>query len=301
MLEGKKFDVEHALSMYADSFATFPAKALYDEEALAGQRAVIDKCHIYLIGVMPIVALDDLKMDGKILTATVSVAGQPNEVTWEMPKGWTLQGEDDVFYLQDPEGTKYEFKDNEVYNALRRSGVDVNFDVQYIGQAYGDEGSRTAFERLKKHETLQKISLEGVKAGHRLEVLLLEPVPANRIITVFNPKAENKEEGENRITAGLDKLFGTTEKERISLYEAALIRYFKPPYNSKFVDSFPSTNMQLLKECYDKDFASVIAEIGFDELSYELLSSSVEPSHHHIASHDLHDDAARQVFFSDKI
>lgn len=197
-------------------------------------------------------------------------------------------------------GVRYQFDDSAILEKLGSSGVKLDFDVQYIGQAYGDEGSRTAMDRLKKHETLQKISLEGVKAGHRLEVLLLEPVTANRVITVFNPKAENKEDGAGRISAGLDKLFGTTEKERISLYEAALIRYFQPPYNSKFKDSFPSTNMALLKECYNKDFSAVIADVGFDELPYGLFSASVETRHHHIATHNLQSDADRKVFFLGK-
>ncbi|KAA0070019.1 hypothetical protein CIW50_27815 [Tardiphaga sp. P9-11] len=284
--------------MYPDSFATFPAAALYDEQALASQKAIIDKCHIYMIGLVPIARLDGLKMEGHDLKAAISVAGQGHILTWQMPDGWTLEQEEGAYHLQSPEGGKYEFKNEELFKALRQSGINVNFDVQYIGQAYGDEGSRTAFERLKKHETLQKISLEGVKAGYRLEVLLLEPVAGNRVITLFNPKAENKADGADRIAAGLDKLFDTTEKERISLYEAALIRYFKPPYNSKFKDSFPSTNMKLLKECYDKDFAAVIAEVGFDELPYELCSDSVEAKHKHFATHDLHDDASRQVFFS---
>lgn len=298
MLDGKQFDVEHALSMYADSFATFPAKIMYDDDALAGQKAVIDKCHIYMIGLLPIIAIQDLKMEGRTLTAAVTVAGKVQTLTWEMPDGWTLEKENGAYHLQSPDGKQFEFKSDEIHQSLRRSGVDLNFDVQYIGQAYGDEGSRTAFERLKKHETLQKISLEGVKEGHRLEVLLLEPVTANRVITLFNPKAENNDDSAGRIAAGLDKLYNTTEQERISLYEAALIRYFKPPYNSKFKDSFPSTNMKLLKECYDKDFSAVIAEVGADELPFELCSNSVQVKHNHIATHDLHDDASRQVFFS---
>lgn len=38
----------------------------------------------------------------------------------------------------------------------------VYFDIQYIGQAYGKSGSRNALDRLRKHETVQKIALQGV-------------------------------------------------------------------------------------------------------------------------------------------
>jgi hypothetical protein len=54
-------------------------------------------------------------------------------------------------------------------------------------------------------------------------VLLLEIEPANRVLTRFNPFAQDKSQGEQRILDGMNKLFGTDEKERITLYEASLI------------------------------------------------------------------------------
>src|ERR1700744_6292950 len=103
---------------------------------------------------------------------------------------------------------------------LALTDAPLNFDIQYIGQSYGSDGSRNALDRLRKHETLQKIALQGVPEGYRLELLLLEVVPATRVVTLFNPKAKNKTQGGQRIKAGLDKLFGTDEKERVSLFEA---------------------------------------------------------------------------------
>jgi hypothetical protein len=300
MFEAKKFDVEHALSMYADSFAQLPAASIYDEAALEPLKEVIEKCHIYVIGTLPVVNVESVDLAHEIFGVVVSSLGQSHKLTWDLPEGWKLFKDEEPYYLIAPNGDCYAPGDSDILAKLRSTGVRLDFDVQYIGQAYGDEGSRTALDRLRKHETLQKIALEGIKEGHRLEVLLLEVVPANRIITVFNPKAEERKTGEERIKAGLDKLFRTTEKERISLYEAALIRYFKPPYNSKFKESFPSTNMTVLKDCYNKDFSAVIAEIGFDELPYELFSNHIEAQNHHIAGYDLHDETDRKVFFSYK-
>jgi hypothetical protein len=169
--------------------------------------------------------------------------------------------------------------------------------VQYIGQAYGTDGSRNALDRLRKHETLQKIAVQGIPDGYRLQTLLLEVLPETTLVTLFNPWAEKQDQGKARIAAGLDKLFGTDERERISLFEAAFIRYFRPPFNERFKDSFPSTNMSVLRECYSKDFSAVVAEIGFDGLPYELFSNEIRPRHHHIASYDLHTEEKRKVFF----
>ena len=174
----------------------------------------------------------------------------------------------------------------------------VHFDVLYIGQAFGKAGERAALDRLEKHETLQKVSLQvGAPPSKQLTVLLLEVIPANRMLTTFNPFARDLSKGKERIRAGIDKLYGTTEKERVALYEAALIRYFQPRYNKDFKDSFPSTDLKVLKDCYDKDFSSIIAEINFDDLPWDLKSDQIAPAHSHIAKHSLHTAEERSMFF----
>src|SRR3546814_19084245 len=80
----------------------------------------------------------------------------------------------------------------------------IRFDVLYIGQAYGKDGSRNALDRLLKHETLQRISVQGVPSDRRLTLLMLEIEPGNRMITFMNPWAENKKDGRARLFAGLD-------------------------------------------------------------------------------------------------
>jgi hypothetical protein len=107
----------------------------------------------------------------------------------------------------------------------------------------------------------------------------------------------NKNEGEARIKTGLEKLFNTTEEERVSLYEAALIRYFYPDFNKEFKDSFPSTNLKILRDCYEKDFSAVVAEICIDRLPFRLWSGRVDPKTYHIAIHDLHKSDERRMFF----
>jgi hypothetical protein len=67
----------------------------------------------------------------------------------------------------------------------------------------------------------------------------------------------------------------------------------------EFIDSFPSTNLKILQDCYDKDFAAVSAEINFEPPPLTLYSESVAASSRHLAYFDLHDDAARKVFFGE--
>jgi hypothetical protein len=292
------FDVEHALGMYATSFCTLPAEGIYDIEALAPLMSVIESCHIYIIGFLPVVELVDAQQSGQQMSLVFSLLGNKYNLEADIPDELTLKQEGGVFYLQNNSGEKFWPDESLIMQQLSHLTNAVNFEVKYIGQAYGKDSSRNAIDRLLKHETLQKISLKGVPAGYRLCLLLLEVQPNNQLFTVFNPFAQNKDAGPERIKSGLDKLYGTTEQERIALYEASLIRYFSPTYNKEFKNSFPSTNLKILRDCYDKDFSAVIAEICIDELPFRLFSEAVEASNHHIAKHDLHDDAARKAFLS---
>ena len=56
--------------------------------------------------------------------------------------------------------------------------------------------------------------------------------------------------------------------------------------------------MKVLANCYDKDFAGLLAEVCIDELPFKMFTQAVPPKQHHIAKHDLHDDVARKKFFT---
>ena len=293
----KLFDIEHALSMYAISYCTLPAEGLYDQDKLKEFKSVIDKCHIYIIGYLPAVKFITANQKEQILTTTYSVLGKDYTLEWELPSGFTFHIEDNLYYVENTFGQKSWPSEEEIMLRLKQKANIINFEVKYIGQSYGKDGSRNAVDRLLKHETLQRISLKGIPDEHILTLMLIEVQPDTQMFTLINPWAENKDEDGTRIKAGLDKLYGTTEKERIALYEAALIRYFYPDFNKEFKNSFPSTNLKVLQDCYDKDFASVIAEICIDDLPFKLYSKTRAAENFHIAKHDLHNDEARTMFF----
>jgi hypothetical protein len=297
LMADKLYDIEHSLGMYAVSYCAIPAEGIYDKEALKPLMGVIETCHIYLVGLTPIIDFVGAKQEKNILTLKYKISGQDCTLSFELPDGFNLKSEGDLLCIEDPNGQRSWPDDNYIQTKLSAETNSVNFEVKYIGQAYGKDGSRNAIDRLLKHETLQKISLKGVPAGYRLSLLLLAIQPNNQLFTMMNPFAKNTDEGPARIKAGLDKLFNTTEKERITLYEASLIRYFYPEFNKEFKDSFPSTNIKVLQDCYEKDFSGVVAEICIDELPFKLFTDTVKPKHYHIAKHDLHKDDARRMFF----
>ncbi len=282
--------------MYALSFCTIPAAGLYDKEALAQHASVLDTCHIYMIGYTPRIDFVGAEQQDRNLLLSFKVLSENHVVEYVLPEGVSLGTEGDLFYLSDSTGERFWPNEMDMQTRLAATGA-VKFEVKYVGQAYGQDGSRNAIDRLLKHETLQKIALKTAPAGYQITLLLLAIEPSNQLVTVINPRARNKDESGTRIRQGLDKLFNTTEEERISLYEAALIRYFYPDFNKEFKDSFPSTNLKILRDCYEKDFSAVVAEICIDGLPFRLWSSAVGPKLYHIAKHDLHKSEERRMFF----
>lgn len=291
------FDIEHALSMYALDFCTIPAEAIYDTDALASLGNVLDKCHIYMIGYTPKIDFIGAEQKDQYLQLSFEILSEKHVLDYELPEGFTLKTDGDLWYVDDASGGRFWPNEIAMQAALAASTDAIKFEVKYVGQAYGQDGSRSAIDRLLKHETLQKISLKGVPQGHRLTLLLLSIEPSNQLITSINPFAKNTQDAGTRIQQVLSKLFNTNEKERISLYEAALIRYFYPDFNKEFKDSFPSTNLKVLRDCYEKDFAAVVAEICIDNLPFQLWSSTVESKPYHIAKYDLHKSEDRRMFF----
>lgn len=290
------FDVEHALSLYATSFFYLPANNIYDKKILKQHEEIYKNCHIYIIGYLPKISLIAFHQVGNDAVFEYMIGLDKHNLILPIPHNYILESDDSGVYAIDLKGKKEEIGVSEkVINQFLQQHS--KFEVKYIGQAYGKDGSRNALDRLVKHETLQKIALTGVPEGKTLQLLLLEVEPSTQLITAFNPFAKNKDESGLRITAGLDKLFNTSESERISIYEAALIRYFYPQFNKEFKDSFPSTQLKVLQDCYKKDFSMVVAEIVFDCLPFQLCSELVKPSWSHMARHDLHDDKQRKAFF----
>jgi hypothetical protein len=295
----KAFGVEHALIMYAKSYVTMPAFGIYENKFISPLLEQIRHCHIYIIGLTPKQNFVGAAQEAQELVTSFEIGGKRYDLRWPLPEGAILKGNDqDGFFVEDKLGARYFPSETAMAHRLSAEYEAVDFKVLYIGQSFGESGSRNALDRLKKHETLQKIAVTGIPDGYNLTILMLAIEAENRLVTIFNPWGKDKNQSSERIKKGLDKLFGTNEAERTTLYEASLIRYFQPKFNIEFKKSFPSTNMKLLAECYDKDFSALVAEISIDELPFRLFSEKVERKFSHMAMHDLHTDESRRVFFA---
>lgn len=296
-LSERRFEVEHALSMYAYSYVNLPAACIYDASALMPFADTIETCHIYFIGYLPRVSILGSKQQDRTVSIQLGYLNESRSVSWEFPEGARLKKSNGRWFVEAENGQRYAPTSDQILTRLGQQHAPLEFDIKYIGQSYGRDGKRSALDRLLSHETLQKIALRQAPPGYEIGLVLVAVQPSNQLLTVLNPHAKEEDHDESRLQAGLDKLFGTSERERVALYEAAMIRYFQPEFNIEFKDSFPSTRLKILQDCYNKDFSAVFAEFCFDDTPFLLRSSAVEPIRYHVASYDLHSEEDRRAFF----
>ncbi|MGA8584030.1 MAG: hypothetical protein WB715_09375 [Roseiarcus sp.] len=197
-----KFDVEHALVLYASNFVAMSAAAIYEDEAIRPHLAQIRDCHIYLIGLTPKIDIADLRQEGNDLVAVINVANAQHEVRCSLPSGAKVVGNPGAGLYVEINNRRIQASDV-LMRWLHFENRAVGFEVLYIGQAYGVEGSRNALERLRKHETLQKISIKGIPEGYTLTILMLSVELGYDLVTAFSPHAEDKTKGEERIDAAM--------------------------------------------------------------------------------------------------
>ncbi|TDR36597.1 hypothetical protein DFR29_12818 [Tahibacter aquaticus] len=292
----KRFEIEHAISTYALSYIALPAAAIYEKARLEPLADLIQKCHVYFIGLAPRVRAGSINQRGRVLHIPMSALGQRTVVEVGLADGVDFDSSNGLLIRQ-ADGATHEL-DTLWLTSRLSDKMPLDFEVLYIGQAYGSDGGRNAIDRLIKHETLQKIALNGVPEGWDLMLLLVEVLSDNRVMIVINPHAQTSDDDNARANAGMAKLIETPYHELVSLYEAAMIRYFRPRFNIAFKDSFPSTNLKVLTDCYEKDFSGLVAEFVFDDFPWRLKSETVAPSFFHIAYHDLHTEQARTLFFN---
>lgn len=137
------------------------------------------------------------------------------------------------------------------------------FEVLYIGQSYGHNGKRTAFDRLASHSTLQKILTEhqSKQPNKHIYILLLE-ITTNLAMSfdgLSKCYTKSHKESDQHMVGIVSN--PPKEQQAINITEAALIHYFKPTYNINFVENFPNENHKGYKQYFDLDYNSLVVEI----------------------------------------
>lgn len=154
----------------------------------------------------------------------------------------------------------------------------LNMELLYIGQSQGRKKERTALERLKSHSTvldiLSKESAKDPDCQILIGLINFEPIS---LMTMMPDSLNNLEnEGNPNTVKTFKELLGSARlrKESINILEAALIKYFRPIYNEKFIDTFPSKSHSSYQFYYDNNIHSISVEMFFASMNGARISTA---------------------------
>lgn len=175
----------------------------------------------------------------------------------------------------------------------------LDLEVLYVGQSYGEGGSRTAVERLQSHSTLQGIYAEALRQSPDQEIWLILLCFERYMLGSFDGITKNyqtTEEEDDRHRN--DVIYNpVSEQQEVNFTEGALIKYFRPEYNIKYKDTFPSPGHITYEQCYAIDLNMVAVEVQTEDLMLRLWSPTVPPQWIHIAKFPLHNEQERRAMF----
>ena len=311
-LPPRKYFTEIAINLCTSTVLLLPPDQLYNTVS-AELAAILAECHIYLICRRPVLSFDPN-----------TLAYTPSRTTGHFVRkiGGSEQRIRFTDNLRPPVGGRLEV-DSYPHRILK--GFDENgkpldlywpanlismhadiedssireFEVVYVGQAFGD-GTRSAFDRLRSHSTLQRILAESAarRPDDELMLFLFKYAPYQAFFSMDGITKEGMRGDEDKEHYTNILKNPLSEKQQIGLAEAGLIRYFAPEYNELYKDSFPHERLKILDDCYKLDFAGLIVEIDTEDVHAPIWSPAARKGVHHIAQFDLHDPETRRSFFS---
>lgn len=173
----------------------------------------------------------------------------------------------------------------------------LKHDVLYVGQAFGQAGERTAWDRLKRHETVQRILAETPPDKQVwLTLAAISDVSLLSEIIPYAAATTSDEEDDTHTEVVMDAFRDGAfkRKQAVALAEAGLIRYFQPRYNDRMKYTFPSRTQVPLESIRELDFYALTVEL-YGQLVGATYGSSVQVQReHHIAGFAIHRDSERQ-------
>lgn len=313
----RKYITEYGMAYSCTYFGVLTAHQLaLGWELIGMDEEELNKCHIYVITSRPnpyfiksSVVYEDNKISGEI---GYRVNGEErrlqfSDYPFELSDGGVVLRVSEYphreIWTYNDEGEKVRYVSAtylaSIYGGLESSGDLNTFRVLYIGQAFG-QGNRTAQDRLASHATLQKIlaRTNHDRPDDEINIFLLQ-FERDQVISTMDGRAKeaiNTDENEERLMRAIGN--PPSKKQKISMVEAALIRYFQPEYNEIFKIKFPSTKLKTLRSCMDLDVSGLIVELDTSVTNFYLYSDVVESSTYHSANYDFVSHTDRESFFN---
>lgn len=311
----RKYPTEFALNMVGNPILLTQQQDFAQLEVpRVVERLKENPCHIYMICRRPRISIDptSFKVDGESVSLDFMVQIEDKELrikSISTNEGGVSDLQIDSAYphtrfmVRAGDGEKLvEMKAAVLAASLNLQEIRqfLDLEVLYVGQAYGQEGSRTAPDRLLSHATLQVIYSEAIAESPDKEIWLMLWSFSPMLIAATDGRWKAYQTSDEEDDSHCDKVFGEpmTEQQQINFTEAAMIRYFQPPFNKTFKSKFPSPAHATYAECYSLDLNSISVEMNTENMLSRIYSDAIPAKWHHIANFSLHSTDERRSMFA---
>lgn len=175
----------------------------------------------------------------------------------------------------------------------------LDYEVLYIGQAYGENGERMALDRLKSHETVQRIFADASANNPDFDIWVMLANFADQSMVLHMPgeiqdRKVLRKNGDHRVPyESGQRALNINEKQKLNFTEAALINYFKPTYNINFKGQFPTPKHRSYSDCYTLDVKALFVELDTSDNTRRIYTDYAERTEHHVKMFEFNSDEDR--------
>jgi hypothetical protein len=314
-------ELEGALELYSSDPLIFRPIELY--QITSDLRKVLERYNLYVVARRPRMSLDpaglSITQNGCVVSGVIEAQVEtriiPMKFHMNLPAHLTAAKLIAPIYPFDylcyfsvaGELIKMRLHDVMRFSSVPKSSL-TDMHVEYVGQAFGDDGERDVVDRLigntgkVGHGSLQRVLAE-VNASHPdQEVhLLLYSFEFHKKLTIAGGINGQPEPRHSFYAAPsrFEQFFESEIKRnvRIDLAEAALIRYFAPEHNDKYKKTFPAESHKILKRLVELDITGLCISLSTEENNIRTTSRKIKPSDAHFMAYPISTDQHRQTFF----
>ncbi len=158
------------------------------------------------------------------------------------------------------------------------SKLPSDLEIMYIGQAFGKNGSRKIDDRLANHEKLLQVALSIVNSTSTDEILIIGlTMDVNDLATLFVSSVDNLEPLTLEAMLDLQKRaqMRLSDNQALTVFEASMIRYFQPHYNTEYKGTFPKFGVESYNELYKTKFDYCAFTIDTNKIGMRIYSKAV--------------------------
>lgn len=197
--------------------------------------------------------------------------------------------------------SNFNFLENDLLGDKEKNSLPSDLEVLYIGQAFGRTTVKTIDYRISNHDKVQKIALDILRKGTNEEVLIIGlKIKTNDFGTSFvslgsDTKAPTVESLMELVTKAKKRL---TNGQEVTVFEASLIKYFKPDLNTEYKETFPSKDFTSYGELYDTDFDYSAMAVDSRQIGVRLYSQEItERKYLHTLHYPLTTKSDKETLF----